>query len=101
MANSASTKVWIFRKGNGQLKAHPSPVLLRRGETFTIRNFTDTVAHATFPPESIDNGSVEIAAGALSVDLELGQKQGYFEYDVAIGNQYADGGSKPGGIIDP
>jgi hypothetical protein len=25
----------------------------------------------------------------------------YFEYDVVVAGHYADGGSKPGGIIDP
>jgi len=103
MANSASaaTKVWIFRKGSGQLKVHPSPVLLSRGEAFTIKNLANGAATVKFPPESVDGGPVEITAGGTSRELRASQKPGYFEYDVAIGNEYADGGSKPGGIIDP
>jgi hypothetical protein len=94
------TKIWIFRKGNGQLRVHPSPVLLEGGTAFRIRNLTNEEAVVTFPGREIDKDA-RIAPKGLSDPLVAVAPSTYFEYDVLVGGHYADGGSKPGGIIDP
>jgi hypothetical protein len=94
------TKIWIFRKGNGQLRVHPSPVLLGRDQAFRIRNLTDEDAVVTFPGREVDKDA-RIAPRSLSDPLVAVAPSTYFEYDVLVGGHYADGGSKPGGIIDP
>lgn len=106
MNSGAPTKVWIFRKGNGQVKAHPSPVVLRAGEAFRIRNVTAAAATATFAAGTIDAKEptrVPIPPGDTSPDLKVIAPAGvYFEYDVVLASgEYAEGGSKPGGIVDP
>jgi hypothetical protein len=103
--DKAPTKIWIVRKGNGMVKVHPSPVVLRTGETFTIRNVTAAAATATFPAGTIDErpAKVEIPQGDTSADLRVIARAGsYFEYDLMLATgEYAEGGSKPGGIVDP
>jgi hypothetical protein len=102
--NGTPTKAWIFRKGNGQLRVHPSPVILNSGETFTMGNLSGALASVTFPENTVvgpDGVQVRIA-DKYSPDLRVVAKEPiYFEYDVVAGGQYADGGSKPGGIVDP
>jgi hypothetical protein len=98
------TKIWILRKGNGQLRAHPSPVVLSSGGTFTIRNLTSADATASFPSSIVAQGAkVSVPAGSTSGNLQVLPQRTptYFEYDVTIGSEYAEGGSKPGGIVDP
>jgi hypothetical protein len=100
----APTKIWILRKGNGQLRVHPSPVLLSSGETFVIRNLCGADAVASFPSNIVAGGEkVGIPAGGCSPGLGVPPQRTstYFEYDVTVGNEYAEGGSKPGGIVDP
>ena len=106
MTNGAPTKVWIFRKGNGQLRVHPSPVVLKTGETFRIRNVTAATVTATFPAGTVETAEKEpirIPQGETSPDLRVAARPGiYFEYDVVLASgEYAEGGSKPGGIVDP
>lgn len=104
MNAGAATKIWIFRKGNGQVRAHPSPVVLRAGEIFSIRNVTAAPAVATFSPGTIEKEPrVSIPAGGTSPDLKVMAPAGvYFEYDVVLASgEYAEGGSRPGGIVDP
>ena len=104
MSNTAPIKIWIFRKGNGQLRVHPSPVLLNGDELFRIRNLTGADATASFPSGIVDDAiGVTIHPGATSQDLQVKRQptSTYFEYEVTAGNDYADGGSKPGGIVDP
>jgi len=106
VSNGAPTKIWIFRKGNGLVKVHPSPVVLRVGETFRIRNVNAAAATATFPAGTIDEKEpvrVQIPQGGTSPDLRVIARAGtYFEYAVVLASgEYAEGGSKPGGIVDP
>ena len=106
MGNEVPTKVWIVRKGNGQVRVHPSPVQLSRGETFRIRNLTDVNTTAIFPAGTVvgpAGGQVPTGRMSFSPDLRVvAASPLYFEYDVTLdGGGYAEGGSKPGGIIDP
>ena len=103
MTSIAPVKIWIFRKGNGQLRVHPSPVVLSRGEVFRIKNLATADATASFPADIVEDAArVGIAAGGASQDLRVvAARSVYFEYDVTVGGDYADGGSKPGGIVDP
>jgi hypothetical protein len=104
MGNATPVRICIFRKGSGQLRVHPSPVLLTSGESFRIRNLAAAEATARFPPEIVEEGErVSIPSGETSRDLRVRPQRTptYFEYDVTIGNDYAEGGSKPGGIVDP
>jgi len=107
VSSAVATKAWIIRKGNGQLQVYPSPVVLKIDETFKIRNLTDSDATAVFPDGTVvgPNGEprVSIRAGKCDPDLKVVAKEPkYFEYDVTLGRGlYAEGGSKPGGIIDP
>jgi hypothetical protein len=72
------------------------------GEPFRIRNLATAEAMALFPPGTVEDARVTIASGGTSPDLRVvAERCRYFEYDVTIGNDYADGGSKPGGIVDP
>jgi len=107
VGNDAPTKVWIVRKGNGQVRVHPSPVQLRRGETFRINNLTDVNTTAIFPRGTVVGpaGVMEVITTrmSLSPDLQVvADRPLFFEYDVLLdGGGYAEGGSKPGGIVDP
>ena len=92
MANSASTKVRIFRKGNGLLKVHPYPCCCA-AERPSDPELSDTAPRRRSRP----NRSIAHRGDrrrALSVDLQAGQKPGYFEFEVAIGNHCAEGGSQ-------
>ena len=108
-AAATRTKVWVFRKKNGQWRVHPSPVHLQAGETFTIRNLTDTQAEVSFAPRTIqlanpgDPKGRTIPARDTSADLVVvAAGPTYFEYDVTLpSDEYAEGGSRPGAIIDP
>lgn len=98
------TKIWILRKGNGQLRAHPSPVVLSSDEIFAIRNLTSAAATVSFPSSIVAKGAgVTMSPGGISGDLRVVRqdKPTYFEYEVTVGSEYAEGGSKPGGIVDP
>lgn len=106
MANDVPTKVWIVRKGNGQVRVHPSPVQLHRGETFRIHNLTDVNTTAVFPSGTVvgpAGGQVPTGRMSVSPDLQVvAERPLFFEYDVLLeGGGYAEGGSKPGGIVDP
>jgi len=107
---SVPTLIWIIRKNNGQLRVHPSPVVIDKTKQFKIQNLTPDDAQIDFPPNTVqdpgNNNStcVVVAAnrssGALAVHGSCAS-QFYFEYAVTAGGHYAEGGSKPGGIIDP
>lgn len=104
MSNGAPTKIWICRKGNGLVNVHPSPVVLRVGEVFRIRNVTAAAVTATFPAGTIEEKApVRVPQGGWSPDIRVIAQAGiYFEYDVVLASgEYAEGGSKPGGIVDP
>jgi len=101
--NSVPTKIWIVRRGNGKAEVHPSPVVLRPDETFGIRNLTQDDADVTFPSGTIDPQKTCVLA-QQSLPYHVVPKAGYqfFEYDVTLPKvrQQAEGGSKPGVIID-
>jgi len=102
--NTASTRIWILRRGNGKVQVHPSPVNLRSGEEFTIRNLTETEVEVAFGTSSIHSDGAPIPARETSgIFTVVASAPRYFEYDVTLPalNQYAEGGSKPGVIIDP
>lgn len=107
MGNGAAIvgKAWIFRKGNGQLRVHPSPVVVQPGQPFILINLVDTLAKVTFQDDVVEGGRdfdvPACPAGTKRLVVVADPPKKYFEYDVKIGDQYADGGSKPGGIIDP
>lgn len=103
MSNAHPTRIWIVRKGNGKVEVHPSPAHLSHGGSFTIRNLTRNVATVNFPGKEIDPDTARIAAGQPSAPFTVGAAAPpYFEYDVTLDNgDYAEGGSKPGGIVDP
>lgn len=107
MSNGAPPpiKVWIFRKQNGQLRVDPSPVILAQSERFRIANVAEAEASVQIDqsivkgPARIPNGGTE---GCKELVFEVVAKgPRYFEYEVTVDGDYADGGSKPGGIIDP
>lgn len=103
MSTDAPTKIWLFRKGNGQVRVHPSPVVLNQDKPFRIRNVSAVAATATFPAGTIaENEPVCIRGGETSPALLVTAPAGYFEYTVVLeSGEYAEGGSKPGGIVDP
>lgn len=103
-----SVKAFIFRKGNGQLRVHPSPVVLEKGDDLVLVNLTRRPGMATF------DTTVEGCAGdkkqvpldedptkPATVKIAANPPNRYFEYDVVVDGYYAEGGSKPGGIVDP
>jgi hypothetical protein len=103
-----SVKAFIFRKGSGQLKVHPSPVILGRGDNLVLVNLTGQAGTATFDT-TVDGCSGGKKQETLDPDptkpttvtIAGSPPFRYFEYDVVIGGNYAEGGSKPGGIVDP
>jgi hypothetical protein len=100
---TVATKIWIFRKGNGQWRVHPSPVKLRHDEEFVIQNLTDSDATVTFGAAFVYPDAGRIPEHGKSGTFKVvGRAPVYFEYDVGFpGGEYAEGGSKPGAIIDP
>ena len=109
MSNAGvDVKAWIFRKGNGQVRVHPSPVVLKPNGTLTFVNLTRETASVIVrndgiaPPEGNRDG-VPVAPGKPSAPFGVvGTALAYFEYEVILASgDYAEGGSRPGAIIDP
>lgn len=104
-----SVKAFIFRKRNGQLHVNPSPVVLAKGDDLVLVNLTGMPGNATFDEtvlgctggkrvERIDSSPTS----PTTVKISPTPPYRYFEYDVVFDNgEYAEGGSKPGGIVDP
>lgn len=102
MSDAAARRIWIFRKGNGQVRVHPSPAQLFSNQDVTIRNLTDQAALVMFPGGELGPERMSIPRGEARPFKVTAKGPLYFEYDVTLENgQYADGGSKPGGIVDP
>jgi hypothetical protein len=104
VGNRVPETVWIFRKGNGQLRVHPSPVVLKQDEAFTIANLAEADATVTFDAKDVRPAQDTIKSGGVGFGktfTAIAPKGTYFEYTVTVNGQYADGGSKPGGIVDP
>jgi hypothetical protein len=77
-------------------------VRLPSREPFSIRNLTHEAAEVVFPDHTVDPGSVTVPGGATVAATIVTPGPMFFEYDVRLtdsGNE-ADGGSKPGVIVD-
>jgi hypothetical protein len=110
MSNGNNPTIRIIRAGNGQVRAVPSPAPLESGDDFWIKNWTDCPATVDFTGVPVDPMRASIdprAAAKFKVRMEAA---GYYEYNVTLVctgkdnkkiEQYAEGGSRPGLIIDP
>ena len=93
--------IWIFRKWNGQAVVYPSPAVLKVGRPFRIVNKTKETANVVFP-----SGRIKLEKSSIPPDTwalaEANKPSGYFEYEVHFGGpeKYAEGGSKPGVIVE-
>ena len=72
------------------------------GEEFGIRNLTDEDVTVVFPGGPIDLKLRTIPRGGTAPAKVLVASPRFFEYDVTLlrSGNYAEGGSKPGVIID-
>jgi hypothetical protein len=110
------TRIWIVRRGNGKLEVTPSPAHLPSASAgFSILNMTELAAHVVFDARYVAPPESDIASGATGNYTVVGRGPVFFEYQVTFpGGQYggesdkrpgaipyAEGGSQPGGIIDP
>jgi len=95
-------RIWIVRRGNGRAQVTPSPVHFVPGESFRIRNLTSEDVAVVFPDGTIDLKDRTIPAGGTAPATVLAAAPRFFEYDVTLprSGNYAEGGSKPGVIID-
>jgi hypothetical protein len=103
-------KIWIIQRGSGKLQVHRSPVQLRPGDTFRVKNWTGLGATIEFAPEDVkdfrplsSNGFSVPARGYSDFQVDPGAQPRFLEYDVEFPerHQYAEGNSKPGVIVDP
>jgi hypothetical protein len=103
MATTPPIRIWIIRRGNGRREVTPSPVRLDLGERFSIRNLAREDATITFPEGAIDLTAPVVRPGGTVEGTVRATPPVFFEYDVTFGrsNEYAEGGSKPGIIVDP
>lgn len=115
MSDVPTTKIWIVRRGNGKAQVHPSPAVLKPGGSFGIHNLTREEVFVAFPPDTIEpDGEMPVASkgpgpfnsippGGIAVYHVVARTAQFFEYKVTLPavDQYAEGGSKPGVIIDP
>jgi hypothetical protein len=102
--------VRIFRIGNGKAVANPSPALFRPGEQFVMKNWTECPAEVSFAEAPITPKSATIgtrsAHALFTVDSQ--SAPGYYEYVITLQcthgdrrvQQYVEGGSRPGVIVD-
>ncbi len=96
-------RIWIVRKGNGQVQASPSPCPVRG--SFLVFNATGGGSvHLTFPSH-VDPREADITpAGPIEFHVSTVATPLYLEYgavlDTPAGGHYVEGGSKPGIIID-
>lgn len=93
--------IWIFRKGNGQAVVSPSPAILKAGGEVWVVNKTGNEANVVFSDEFMAPGTLCVPPGRSSSARAKGVS-GYFEYDVYFDSRanYAEGGSRPGVIIE-
>jgi hypothetical protein len=110
MTNGNPTAIRIIRAGNGQVRAVPSPAPLARKQEFVVKNWTDCPANADFTGVPVDPTTSRIdPGGEARFDVKDDAAYGYYEYDVTLAcsdkngkpvEQYVEGGSRPGLIID-
>jgi hypothetical protein len=104
VSGTATIEIRIFRKSNGLVQAHPSPVILKKDRPFTILNTTDEKAEVTFLSGDFrtEKSPILIAPHERSEDIVPRTGARYVEYDVKLERGHcAEGSSKPGAIIDP
>jgi hypothetical protein len=110
MTNEEPTAIRIIRAGNGQVRAVPSPAQLLRKQEFLMKNWTDCPANADFTDVPVDPTKKSIdPGGEARFVVKEDAPYGYYEYDVTLAcsdrngkpvEQYVEGGSRPGLIID-
>lgn len=109
MTNGNPTTIRIIRAGNGQVRAVPSPAQLTRMQEFFMKNWTECPATADFTGVPVDPTTQRIDPdGEARFVVEENAPYGFYEYSVSLtctgktGTvvQYAEGGSRPGLIID-
>jgi hypothetical protein len=102
MATTPPIRIWIVRRGNGRVQATPSPVHLHPDESFSIRNLARDEATVAFPAGTIDLKQPTVPAGGTVEGRVVVRPPAFFEYDVTLARsgEYAEGGSKPGVIVD-
>ena len=110
MSMGNSPTIRILRTGNGKTIAHPSPALLRRGDTFVMKNWTEYPAEVSFAEAPITPKATTIGPkpGQETFTVDANAPFEYYEYDITLlctygdrrVRQYVEGGSRPGVIID-
>lgn len=110
MSNGSPTTIRIIRAGSGEVRAVPSPAVLVRGQEFLIKNWTDCPASVDFTDVPVDPTKSPIDPnGEGRFVVKENAPYRYYEYSVSLtcadraGKevlQYAEGGSRPGLIID-
>jgi hypothetical protein len=99
--NAPQVKIRIIRKGNGLVQVLPYPAILSSGETFLITNASGEDAVIEFNSNLIKPKRCTIRGGQAK-PFTAGKGPAYVEFDVELGGRhYAEGGSRPGAIIDP
>ena len=100
-SNTPQVRIRIIRKGNGLVQVLPYPAILRSGETFLIANASGEDAEIEFNSDLIQPKTCAIPRGKAE-PFTAGKGPAYVEFDVELGGRdYAEGGSRPGAIIDP
>jgi hypothetical protein len=104
--------VWILRRGSGRRQVHPSPLRVRQGDTIRVKNWTPRAARVSFKPALYPlQQKLRTPVSPVKATIPTGRSRdftvvvplGFFEYEVTFGSEllYAEGGSKPGVIVDP
>lgn len=96
--------IWIFRKWNGQAVVYPSPAILKAGSPVQIVNKTGEEANVAFPVGFMSPKDLCIPPGDAGTTTPT-KTSDYFEYDVSFTRppgppSYAEGGSRPGVIVE-
>jgi hypothetical protein len=100
-SNTPQVRIRIIRKGNGLVQVLPYPAILSSGETFLIANASNEDAVIEFDSNLIQPKTCTIGGGQAK-PFTAGKGPAYVEFDVELGGRdYAEGGSRPGAIIDP
>ena len=96
-------RIWIVRKGNGQVVASPSPCPVRG--SFLVFNATGGgTVHVKFPSHVDPSEANVTPARPVEFHVATVASPLYLEYDAELVTPadalYVEGGSKPGVIID-
>ena len=97
--------VYVFRKANGGVYVHPSPIVVRPGDSLQFRNLTNGNGDATFRGKAALAPPIQILAQKASQPTPVNGNPGFHDYRVRLdfdGQEIiAEGGSDPGVIIEP